>query len=139
MADRRQICPLIFVWLEIVIEKDTIAILAWPVLQRQCDQIAKPARGHCVLARKEPIIRIEADVRAAIHRRRDQKRTKASGIRRWNRFDEENPGVRAIARARSFYGDRDALCPGGITERGNILHPGLLVEISSKEPTRLVR
>src|SRR5262247_903474 len=61
--------------------------------------------------------------------RRNQERTEASGGRRWHRFGEENPGMRTVARARSFDGDRDAFCPRRVTECSNILHPGLLVEI----------
>ena len=125
--------------MEIIIEKDTVAILARPALEGQGDQIAEPARWHRVLAWKEPIIGIEADIGVTVHRRRDQKCTKASGIRRRYRLCEENPGVRAVSRLRSFDGDRDALCTRGVAERSDILYPGLLVEIGSDEPASFVR
>ena len=44
-----------------------------------------------------------------------------------------------IARARSLDGDRNTFRPRRIAKRGNVLHPGLLVEISGEEPARLVR
>ena len=121
-----------------LIDEDAVAVLARPVLKWQCDQITEAASWHRVLARKEPIIRIKANIGATIHRRGEEKRTKASGICRRNRLGEENPGVSTIARARSFYGDTNAFCPRRITERGDILHPGLLVEIGGEEPACLV-
>lgn len=60
---------------EIVIEEDAVAILSGSALKWQGDQIAESARWHRVLARKEPIIRIEPKIGAAIHRCRDQERT----------------------------------------------------------------
>ena len=44
----------------------------------------------------------------------------------------------AVARARSFDGDRDSLCHGRITERSNVLHPGFFVEICGQEPAGFI-
>ena len=121
-----------------LIDEGAVAVFARPVLKRQRDQIAEAAGRHRVLAREESVVRIKANIGTTIHRCGEEKRTEASGICRRNRLGEENPGVSPIAGARSFYGDTNAFCSRRITERGDILHPGPLVEIGGEEPTRLV-
>jgi hypothetical protein len=124
--------------MEIIIEKHAVAVLTRFVLKRQRNQVSESACRHRILARKEPVIRIEADIRTAIHRRRDKQRAEAPRFRSRDWLGKENPSVSAIARARSFNGDGDVFCPGGVTKRSDIRHPALLVEIGGEEPTCLI-
>src|SRR5580692_11790984 len=121
--------------MKMFIDEGTVAVFARPVLKRQRNQIAEAADRHRVLAWEEPVVRIKTNIGTTIHRCGEEKRTEASGISRWNRLGEKNPGVSPIAGARSFYGDTNAFCPRRITERGDILLPGFLIEISGEEPT----
>ena len=65
-------------------------------MKLQCDQIAKTAGWHRVLTREEPVIRVKADVGAAVHRCRDEKRAKAPGLCRRNWLGKEYPGMRPL-------------------------------------------
>jgi hypothetical protein len=50
-----------------IIQKNAVVSFARLMLQGQCDQVAKSAERHEVLARKEPIICLEAQIRTTIH------------------------------------------------------------------------
>jgi hypothetical protein len=73
----RQIFALVPVRPEIIIQERAVAVFARPVLQRQGDEVAKSARRHRVLARKEPIVRVEAYIRETVHRRRNEQSARA--------------------------------------------------------------
>jgi hypothetical protein len=45
-----------------VIEKDRVSQRPWPVLQRQRDEIAESTARHRVLARKEPVVGVHAEL-----------------------------------------------------------------------------
>ncbi len=73
------------------------------------------------------------------HRRGDEQRSQTARIRRRHGLGEEDPGVGAVARAGAFDGHGHAKRPGRIAEGRHVAHPGGLVEVDCKEPTRLVR
>jgi hypothetical protein len=85
--------------------------------------------------------RLYGDGKSAIRQIVDNTKDRASETRDddVDRLREENPGVRTIARPRSFDGDRNAFRPRGVAERSDILYPGLLVEIGGNEPARFVQ
>ena len=60
--DARQIRPLIFVGNPLVIDEHTVAQPTGTVLKWQCDQVAETSGGPRVLARKEPVVGLKADV-----------------------------------------------------------------------------
>src|SRR6185437_3564412 len=64
---RRQEGPLIVVWLEFVVHEHAGASTARATLEWERDQVAEAAGGHCVLARKEPVVRGETDFGPALH------------------------------------------------------------------------
>src|SRR5208282_4947507 len=93
--EARQEGPLVVVGSQLVIYEDAVAVVPWSVLQRQRDQVAKPAGGHSVLAGKEPIVRFEAQIGAVFHRLGHQIGTELArlGCRYW--FQKENPDMTA--------------------------------------------
>src|SRR3984957_21073500 len=73
-------------------------------------RLPHPPAGVVSSLEKKPVVRVEADVGAAIHRRRVEKRPKVPRISRRHRFREDDPGMSAIARARSaLYSARSLL------------------------------
>src|ERR1700722_11120544 len=73
-------------------------------------RLPNPPAGIVSSLEKKPVVRVEADVGAAIHRRRVEKRPKVPRISRRHRFREDDLGVSAIARARSaLYSARSLL------------------------------
>ena len=64
--------PLIGPWDEVVVEKHAVALIACALLERQCDQVAEATLGQRVLIGKQAIVRVEPDVRAALHRLRQE-------------------------------------------------------------------
>ncbi len=137
--EARQESPLVVVWSQFVIYKDTVALLPWSVLQRQRNQVAEPAGRHGVLAGKEPIIRFEPQIGAALHRLRHQMGTELARLGCRHRFREENPDMTAIAGAGALKGCGHTLLPACCQERQRVTLPRLLVEIGGQEPTGLVR
>ena len=59
--------PLVFIWLELLVQEDAVARCPWLLLQRQRDQVAEAAFGQGILVGKQPVVRSEADFRAAFH------------------------------------------------------------------------
>ena len=138
-AQRREKRPLIGMGLESLVEKDAVAALPWTALQGQRDEIAEAARGYRVLAREEPVVRLEPDIRVALHRLGDQMGAETARESGGHRLGEEYPDMRAIARTRSLESRRHALRPAGFKESARVPSPVLLVEIGGEKPAGIVR
>ncbi|PTW96677.1 hypothetical protein C8N33_1247 [Pararhodobacter aggregans] len=106
---RRQIRPLVFVWLKILIEEDAIADPPGTVLERQRDQVSKAASGHRILVRKEAVIGRKSDLWPFLHGFRDQCRSKLASRPSRHRFGEEYPDMAPIARSGPFQCSRHTL------------------------------
>jgi hypothetical protein len=87
--------PLVRPWFEVLIEKDTVRLFPWPLLQRQRDQVAESSVRHRVLIRKESIVRIQTEIRSAFHRLGENVRSEAPGQRGRNRLREKEPHMSA--------------------------------------------
>ncbi|AMY71265.1 hypothetical protein AKL17_4043 [Frigidibacter mobilis] len=90
---RRQIRPLIFVWLNILIEEDAVADPPGTVLERQRDQVSEASNGHRILVRKEAVIGSKSDLWPFLHGFCDQGRSKLASRPGRHRFGEEYPDV----------------------------------------------
>ena len=124
--------------LETIVEEETVAAFSRAALERQRDEIAKAAGRHGVLAREEPVVGLEPDIRVALHRLGDQMGAEAARDGGGHRLGEEDPDMPAIARTRSFEGRRHPLRPAGFKESVRIPPPGLLVEVGGEKPTGIV-
>jgi len=81
-ADAREEGPLIRPGLESVIEKDAVALVARRFLQRQGDQVAEASLRHRILAREEPVVRVETQLGPPLHGLREHMRPEPPGERR---------------------------------------------------------
>ena len=120
---RRQIRPLVFERLKVLIKEDAIANLPRAVLKRQSDQVSKAADRHCVLVREEAVIGCKADLRSPLHGLRDQRRSKLTGSPSRYRFPEEDPDMAAVARSGSFKRRRHSFCSAGFEQCARIFRP----------------
>jgi hypothetical protein len=64
---RGQERPLIFMRAKALVDEKAVALLPRLMLERKSDQISEPAKRHHILARKEAIVRREADLRTSLH------------------------------------------------------------------------
>lgn len=99
--------PLIGVWLEIVINKDTVTVLPCLSLKREGYEIAKSAIGQRVLIREETVVRLERHSFLSLHRLCEYDIAKPPGITSCDFLLEENPDMCAVAGTRNFYVCRD--------------------------------
>jgi hypothetical protein len=93
LANAREKCPLVGPRDESVIEKDRVVLFAGGHLERQSNQVSKSSLRHRVLIGKQPVVRIEADVRTPFHRLGENVRSQSSGKCGRNGFFEEEPHV----------------------------------------------
>ena len=124
---------------EVIVEKDAVAAFPRSLLQRQRDQITKTAIGQCVLIGEEPIIRIQPDVRPALHRFGQNVGPKFPSHPRRNGVFKEKPDMPAVARAGSFQIRGQILVSTCLKESLGIFLPVCFVEISSQEETGFVQ
>lgn len=75
---------------------------------------------------------------AAAHRFRDEVAAHPAGRRCRHRSREEEPDVRPVARPRALNRHRNTERFAGLDERGNVVDPGLLIEVRSEEPAVVV-
>jgi hypothetical protein len=131
--------PLIDPRIEIGVEKDAVPQIPRRLLQRQRDHAAEAALRHRVLAREEPVVGVEAELRPPFHRLGKHVRTEAAGERRRYRLLEEEPQMRAQAGARALESRRNLQTPAAFEAGCRVLPPAALVEIDGQEPAGLVR
>ena len=117
LPDARQECPLIRMRMALFIEKDAVATIPRPFLQRQGDEVAEAAVRQRVLIGEEPVIRTQADIRATLHRLGQNVRAEIAGQPGRNGFLEKQPQVSAIAGARAFDGRRKIPIVGRYPQR----------------------
>src|SRR5205807_383226 len=101
-TDSRQKRPLIRVRLQFGIDKYTAASLAWPLLQRQRNEIPQSAFWHRVLAGKQPVVGVQLELPGARARVADDGRAQAPRVAGRNPAGEKYPGVSATPRARNL-------------------------------------
>ena len=101
-ADSRQERPLIRVRLQLGVDKYTTASLAWPLLQRQRNQVPEPAFGHRVLVGEQPVVGVQLELPRACARVADDGRAQAPRVTGRNPAGEKYPGVSATPRARNL-------------------------------------
>jgi hypothetical protein len=79
----------------VVVNEQTDALLACSLLQRKGDQVPETTMRQRVLAREEPIVRLESNVRTRVHRFGQDVRGETTGQRRRDGLLEEDPDVSA--------------------------------------------
>ena len=95
LSNAREKCPLVWPRNKGVIKEDRVVLFACGPLKRQGNQVSKSSLRHRVLVRKQPVIRIEADVRTSFHRLSENVRSQSSGKCRRNGLFEEEPHMPA--------------------------------------------
>lgn len=108
-------------------------------MQRQGDQVAEAAPGHCILAWKQPVIGREADLGAVVHRACQQQRAQPPRFRRGDGFRKEYPDMSAISGSRPLQRRRHIEVTAGFEKRFGVADPILLVEIDREEVTGVVK
>ena len=121
-----------------LVDEEAVAALAGSELQRQRDQVAESSVGHGVLVGEQPVVGLQPELMSPLHGFREQVAAHAAGFAGWDRLGEEEPGVRAVARAGPLDGDGHLLAAAGLGERRDVLLPRALVEIGRQEPTGLI-
>ena len=95
LANTREKCPLVGPRNKAAIKKNRVVLFACSPLERQSNQVSKSSLRHGVLVRKQPVIRIEANVRTPFHRLSENVRSQSSGKCGRNGLFEEEPDMRA--------------------------------------------
>ncbi len=136
----RQVGPLLIArqGLELVVEEHGVPLLPGPALQGQCDQVAKAAPRHAVLAREQPIVGIHAELVSPRHRLGDQIAAHPSGDHGRDRLLEEEPNMGAVPRTRPLHRGGKTDLPARRDERQDVLRPSALVEVDRQEPAGFV-
>jgi hypothetical protein len=117
---------------EPVVDKGRVSSLPWNLLEGQSDGVSEPALRHRVLTREQPVVGIEADLVAALHRGCQQRATKSPSRRSRNRLLEEDPDMGSVARPRSLDRRRHAFLAADRRECAGVFLPRLLVEVDGK-------
>ena len=125
--------------IETVVQKDGVAALPWTALQGQRDEIAEAAGRHGVLAREEPVVGREPDIRVALHRLGDQMGAETACEGGGHRLGEENPDMPAVARTRAFESRRHILRATGVKKGARVPPPTRFVEVGGEKPAGVVR
>ena len=131
-AQRRQERPLVGMGIETVVQEDAVAALPWAALQRQRNEIAEAAGRHGVLAREEPVVGLEPDIRVELHRLGDQMGAETAREGGGHRLGEEDPDMRAIARTRALESRRHVLRAAGFQKGARVPLPARLVEVGGE-------
>jgi hypothetical protein len=124
--------------LEIVVDEHAVAAFARPSLQRECDEIAEAAARHRVLARKQPVVGIEADLRPAVHGPRQQHRREAACVEGRDGVGKEQPDVAAVAGARPLECCRNSELATCGQECERVARPALIVEVNGEKAAGVV-
>ena len=138
LAHARKECPLVDPRYVRVIEEHAVALLSGALLQRQGNQIAESALRHRVLIWEQSVVRIQPDVRAALHGFGQQVRPESASLRGRDRTVEEDPDVSSVAGARAFERGRYAHAATCRKEGLGIFPPAGLVEVDRQEAAGLV-
>ena len=138
-AHRRKKGPLIVMWGALVIEENAVAVTAAVLLQRQCDQIAESPVRQGVLIREESVVRVEAEIRPALHRLGQDVRAELSCMRGSHGLFEEQPHVAAAPRTRPLECSRQIHRGARVHKRGRVFEPTALVEVDRQEEARFIQ
>ena len=120
LAHARKERPLIGPWREGVVQEHAVALLPRALLQRQGNQVAEAALRHRVLVGETAVVRIQPDVRPALHGFGQHERTEPAGQGGRNRAVEEDPDVPAMTGARPFQRSRHTQAATGLEERRHL-------------------
>ncbi|MDO4539305.1 MAG: hypothetical protein Q4B54_14160, partial [Coriobacteriales bacterium] len=102
LGQRAQIGALVGKRVELIVDKNTVALAHRLSLQGQSDKAAEVSQAHGILQRKEPVIGTKAHGGAEIACLRHEALACASRKRRLYGPVKKDPYVRAFARARPF-------------------------------------
>lgn len=133
-----QKCPLIGEGDEVLIEEYTVAALPSLLLEGQGDQVPEAALRQRVLVGEQPVIRVEADIRAGFHGFGQEKGTELPGQSRGDGFIEEEPDMAASAGTGPLEHGWKRMAPAGCEEGLGIRFPVFLVEVCGKEETPFI-
>jgi hypothetical protein len=88
---------LVLVWIEIIVNKDAIALLPGAPLEWQSNKVAEAANRHGVLAWKQPIVASEANLWPAFHRFRQDEGPELARLSCGYWLGKENPNMATSA------------------------------------------
>jgi hypothetical protein len=109
-----------------------------PSLQRERDEIAEAAARHRVLARKQPVVGLEADLRPAVHGPRQQHRRETACGEGRDGVGKEQPDVAAVSGARPLECCRNSELAACGQECERVARPALVVEVNGEKAAGVV-
>ena len=101
-----QKCPLVGIGNQRLIDKNTAAKRASPLLQGQGNQVAKAAFGHAVLIGKQSVIRAQRQLPGTLAGMTDDRGAEQARLIGGDITLEENPGMRPVTGAGNLQGHR---------------------------------
>jgi hypothetical protein len=97
-----------------------------------------PKPPHHVLARKQPVVGLEADLRPAVHGPRQQHRCEAACLEGWDGVGKEQPDVATAAGARALECGRNSELATRSQECERVARPTLVVEVDGEKTAGIV-
>ena len=135
---RHQKGPLIGMGLQLFIDEHAVPRFPGQFLQRQGNQVAKAALGHCVLIGKQAVVTCQRQLPGAVAGMADQRGSELPGLTGWNGLGKEYPGMRTVPRAGYLQRSRNGQLPAGLHEGAGILPPVSLVKINRQKKARVI-
>jgi hypothetical protein len=103
--------PLIWVWLELIIDEDAIPTRSGHLLEGQRDEIAEASFRQRVLVWEQTVIGAKSEVRTALHGFRQEEGAEIAGEAGRYGFGKEHPEVRSIPGPRTLNRNREIYAP----------------------------
>src|SRR5947207_9154404 len=101
----------------LVVKENAVAVPPGVLLQRQRDQIAKSSVRQRVLIREESVVRVEPDIRSALHRLRQDVGADLPRERRRHGLVKQQPDMSAAPRTRPLKRSRKTQPPARLNVR----------------------
>jgi hypothetical protein len=137
--DRAQQRPLVARRLRrLRVEEDARSGRPASALQRQRDQVPEPLLRQEVLIREEPVVAREVELRPPGHRLPEQQRPQPPRRPGSDRRREEDPHVRALARAAPLQRGRHLMLSARLEQSERIELPRPAVEVAGEKPAGVV-
>ena len=123
---------MVFIRLEVVIQKDAVALVPGRLLEGQGDQVSEATPRQGVLVREEAVVGFEGQFMPSTHGTGQQCGTELPRQASRDGIHKEKPGMRPVSGTGAFQGHGDIESDANFPERGTILLPALLVKIDGQ-------
>ncbi len=138
-CDRGQEGPLIRIQRTKFVDELAVARISREPLKGQGNQITEPARRHCILARKKPIVGSESDIGDAFHRVGNKEGSETARQCRRNRLLEKDPRMSTVSGSGPLNGNRYSMTHASVSKSKGISSPFTFIEIRGQKRTSIIR